>query len=69
MIGEKVEVLVENRSKKGINNQYWGKTRTNKVVVFSYSNSNSLIAKLVYIKVKKVDAYTLFGELIDVKSG
>ena len=67
LIGKIVEVLVENKSKKGIENQYWGKTRTNKVVVFPYSNNDSLIAKLVYIKVKKVDAYTLFGELIDVK--
>lgn len=67
LIGKIVEVLVENESKKGIKNQYWGKTRTNKVVVFPYSNNDSLIAKLVYIKVKKADAYTLFGELIDVK--
>lgn len=67
LIGKTVEVLVENRSKKGIENQYWGKTRTNKVAVFPYSNNDSLIAKLVYVKVKKADAYTLFGELIDVK--
>ena len=60
-------MLVENRSKKGIENQYWGKTRTNKVAVFPYFNNDSLIAKLVYVKVKKADAYTLFGELIDVK--
>jgi len=68
MIGKIVEVLVENRSKKGIENQYWGKTRTNKVVVFSDSKNSDLIAKLVYVKVKRADAYTLFGELADVKS-
>ena len=68
LIDKTVEVLVENRSKKGIKNQYWGKTRTNKVVVFPYLNNENLIAKLVYVKVKRADAYTLFGELIDVKS-
>ena len=36
-----VEVLVEKKSKKGIENQYWGKTRTNKVVVFSDSQKTN----------------------------
>lgn len=67
LIGKTVEVLVENKSKKGIKNQFWGKTRTNKVVVFPYSNNDNLIARLVYVRVKKADAYTLFGEFVDVK--
>ena len=68
MIGKTVEVLIENRSKKGIKDQYWGKTRTNKVVVFSNSNGGSLIGKMAYVKVKRADVYTLFGELSNVKS-
>lgn len=68
LINSTVEVLIENRSKKGIENQYWGKTRTNKVVVFPDVNKNDLIGRLVYVRINKADSYTLFGELIDVKS-
>lgn len=63
-----VEVLVESSSKKGIEKQYWGKTRTNKVVVFTYPYEDDLLGKLVNVKVRKADAYTLYGELLDVKS-
>ncbi len=73
IIGKTVEVLVENISKKGIEHQYWGKTRTNKVVVFfnkhdDYERDESLIGKLVYINVQRADAFTLYGELVDVKT-
>ena len=77
IIGQTVEILVENNSKKGIKNQYLGKTRTNKAVVFNYNDNNctsgkyskngNIIGKIAYIKINKVDAYTLYGELFDVK--
>ena len=72
LIGKTLEILVENKSKKGIQYQYWGKTRTNKVVVFpskhdESSSSESIIGKLAYIEIQRVDAYTLFGELVDVE--
>lgn len=77
IIGQTVEILVENHSKKGIKNQYFGKTRTNKAIVFNFSDNKyfydenfknvNLIGKIAYIKINKVDAYTLYGELVDVK--
>lgn len=72
-IGKTVEILVENRSKKGIEHQYWGKTRTNKVVVFVLHNgydeqkNDKLIGQLVDIRIQRVDAYTLYGEFIHAK--
>lgn len=73
IIGKTVEILVENISKKGVKHQYWGKTRTNKVVVFlnkcdEYEGNGSLIGKLAYINVQRADAFTLYGELVDVKN-
>jgi len=73
IIGKTVEVLVENISKKGVKHQYWGKTRTNKVVVFlnkfdEYEGNGGLIGKLAYINVQRADAFTLYGELVDVKN-
>ena len=54
--------------------QYWGKTRNNKVVVFLndiydnlMSSDNSLVGKFADIRILKVDSYTLYGELINVK--
>jgi tRNA-2-methylthio-N6-dimethylallyladenosine synthase len=68
LIGKTIEILVENKSKKGIEKQYWGKTRTNKIVVFSCSDDNNdLLGKLVNVEIKQADSYTLFGELVDVK--
>jgi tRNA-2-methylthio-N6-dimethylallyladenosine synthase len=73
MIGKTVEILIENKSKKGVKNQYWGKTRTNKVVVFTNKEnrkgdySNILIGKFADINILRVDAYTLYGELVNVK--
>jgi tRNA-2-methylthio-N6-dimethylallyladenosine synthase len=67
IVGKTVEIMVENKSKKGIEDQYWGKTRTNKIVVFSYVHNDNLLGKFVYVKIKKADTYHLFGELIDIK--
>jgi len=72
IIGKTVEILVENKSKKGIEQQYWGKTRTNKVVVFSnqhneYDSNEDLLGQLAYIKIQRADTYTMYGELVDVK--
>jgi len=74
MIGKTVEILIENTSKKGVKHQYWGKTRNNKVVVFLndiydnlMSSDNSLVGKFADIRILKVDSYTLYGELINVK--
>jgi tRNA-2-methylthio-N6-dimethylallyladenosine synthase len=73
MIGKTVEILIENKSKKGVRNQYWGKTRTNKVVVFKNKDNgkgdynNILIGKFADINIRRVDAYTLYGELVNVK--
>lgn len=59
--------MVENKSKKGIEDQYWGKTRTNKIVVFSYPHNDNLLGKFVYVKIKKADAYNLLGDLVEIK--
>ncbi|MDD4363756.1 MAG: tRNA (N6-isopentenyl adenosine(37)-C2)-methylthiotransferase MiaB, partial [Atribacterota bacterium] len=69
MINNNYEILVENKSKKGLKNQYWGRTRTNKTAVFYHRDekNNNLIGKFVIIKIINTDSYTLYGELIDVK--
>ncbi|HOF02735.1 MAG TPA: tRNA (N6-isopentenyl adenosine(37)-C2)-methylthiotransferase MiaB [Atribacterota bacterium] len=67
LIGETVEILVESSSKKGIEKQYWGKTRTNKVAVFTYPYQEDLLGRLVNVKIQNADAYTLYGELINGK--
>ncbi|MDD4764272.1 MAG: hypothetical protein PHS39_00165, partial [Atribacterota bacterium] len=65
---------VDSKSRKGIEYQYCGKTRTNKIVIFSVNNNNfldndknNIIGKLAYCKIKHADAYTLYGELVDLK--
>ncbi len=68
MVGKIEEILVENSSKKGIKNQYWGKTRTNKIVVFPGSDENELLGRLVRVKINQADSYTLYGELVNVIS-
>ena len=74
LIGEILEILVDSKSRKGIEYQYCGKTRTNKIVIFSVNNNNfldndknNIIGKLAYCKIKHADAYTLYGELVDLK--
>ena len=67
IVGKTVEVLVENNSKKNVKNQYWGKTRTNKVVVFNCNLHNDPlnIGDLANVKIYKADSYTLFGEMVN----
>jgi tRNA-2-methylthio-N6-dimethylallyladenosine synthase len=71
LIGKTVEVLVKNKSKKGVEHQYWGKTRTNKVVVFleKYNDvsNDKFIGQLVNVKIQRADAYTLYGEIVNAK--
>ncbi len=71
-VGKIVEILVENKSKKGIKNQYWGRTRTNKVVVFGdkgnsriNNNNPGLLGHFVDVKILQADAYTLYGEMVN----
>ena len=60
--GEILEVLVDKKSKKNIKNQFSGRTRTNKTVVFI--GEQDLVGQLVKVKILKSDAWTLYGELV-----
>ena len=60
--GEILEVLVEKKSKKHIENQFSGRTGTNKTVVFT--SKQDLLGKLVKVKIIKSSPWTLYGELI-----
>ncbi|MEA2022147.1 MAG: tRNA (N6-isopentenyl adenosine(37)-C2)-methylthiotransferase MiaB, partial [Candidatus Caldatribacteriota bacterium] len=60
--GKIFEVLVDKKSKKHIENQFSGRTETNKTVVFT--SKQDLLGELVMVKIVKSTAWTLFGELI-----
>ncbi len=60
--GEILEVLVDKKSKKHIENQFSGRTGTNKTVVFT--NKQDLLGELVKVKIIKSSPWTLYGELI-----
>jgi len=60
--GKTFEVLVDKKSKKHIENQFSGRTGTNKTVVFT--NKQNLLGQLVKVKIIKSSAWTLYGELI-----
>lgn len=60
--GEILEVLVDKKSKKHIENQFSGRTGTNKTVVFT--SKQDLLGKLVKVKIIKSSPWTLYGELI-----
>ena len=60
--GKIFEVLVDKKSKKNIKNQFSGRTRTNKTVVFI--GEQDLVGQLVKVKILKSDAWTLYGELV-----
>lgn len=60
--GEILEVLVDKKSKKHIENQFSGRTETNKTVVFT--SKQDLLGKLVKVKIIKSSPWTLYGELI-----
>jgi len=61
--GEIFEVLVDKKSKKHIENQFSGRTRTNKTVVFI--SKQNLLGQLVKVKIIKSSPWTLYGELIE----
>jgi tRNA-2-methylthio-N6-dimethylallyladenosine synthase len=56
-------VLVDKKSKKNIENQFSGRTGTNKTVVFT--SKQDLLGKLVKVKIVKSSAWTLYGECIE----
>ena len=60
--GEILEVLVDKKSKKHIENQFSGRTGTNKTVVFT--SKQNLLGQLVKVKIIKSSPWTLYGELI-----
>jgi len=60
--GEILEVLVNKKSKKHIENQFSGRTGTNKTVVFT--SKQDLLGQLVKVKIIKSSPWTLYGELI-----
>ena len=60
--GETFEVLVDKKSKRHIENQFSGRTGTNKTVVFT--SKQDLLGKLGKVKIIKSTAWTLYGELI-----
>ncbi len=60
--GEIFEVLVDKKSKKNIENQFSGRTGTNKTVVFT--SKQNLLGQLVKVKIIKSSPWTLYGELI-----
>lgn len=61
--GEILEVLVDKKSKKHIENQFSGRTGTNKTVVFI--SKQNLLGQLVKVKIIKSSPWTLYGELIE----
>ena len=61
--GKTFEVLVDKKSKKHIENQFSGRTETNKTVVFI--SKQDLLGQLVEVKIIKSSSWTLYGELIE----
>jgi tRNA-2-methylthio-N6-dimethylallyladenosine synthase len=61
--GKTFEVLVDKQSKKHIENQFSGRTDTNKTVVFS--SQQDLLGELVKVKIIRSSPWTLYGELIE----
>jgi tRNA-2-methylthio-N6-dimethylallyladenosine synthase len=54
---------VDKKSKKHIENQFSGRTGSNKTVVFT--SKQDLLGQLVNVKIIKSSAWTLYGELIE----
>ena len=59
--GKIFEILVGKKSKRNIENQFSGRTETNKTVVFT--SKQDLLGELVKVKIVKSTAWTLYGEL------
>ena len=61
--GKTFEVLVDKQSKKHIENQFSGRTGTNKTVVFT--SQQDLLGELAKVKIIRSSPWTLYGELIE----
>lgn len=61
LIGHRVQVLVEGRSKKS-DEQYMGRTDTNKIVIFP--KRDRIIGKIVEMRICAAEGHTLFGEFV-----
>ena len=61
--GKILEVLVDKKSKRNIENQFSGRTGNNKTVVFN--SKQDLLGELVKVRIIKSSTWTLYGELIE----
>ena len=64
VVGKTVGVLIEGRSKRS-ENQFFGRTSTNKVAVFN--KGNSLPGEYVNVMVTGATSATLLGQVVDLK--
>lgn len=64
-IGKTFEVLAEGPSKKR-KNEWMGRTKHNKVVIFDNTDENVLYGDLIQVKIKKANSATLFGEVVRI---
>jgi tRNA-2-methylthio-N6-dimethylallyladenosine synthase len=60
-LGKTVEVLVDEKSRRD-KNKWKGKARTNHTVIVD--GTEDVQGKIVYVKIKEVDSFTLFGSLV-----
>lgn len=64
--GKNMEILVEGKSEKseeGTEEMFQGRTRTNKIV--NFKGNDSLIGKLLQVKIKEAKRHSLLGEIIE----
>ncbi|NJD03908.1 MAG: tRNA (N6-isopentenyl adenosine(37)-C2)-methylthiotransferase MiaB [Ruminiclostridium sp.] len=61
LLGAETEVLVEGLSRNSINT-FTGRTRSNKIV--NFKGTNELVGMLVKVRIKKIQTWSLEGELI-----
>jgi tRNA-2-methylthio-N6-dimethylallyladenosine synthase len=64
-LGKKVEVLVDEKSRRD-KNRWKGKTRTNQTVIVD--SPEDILGKIVTMEIIEIDSFTLFGKLQTVKS-
>ena len=60
LLGVEAEVLVEGLSRNSINT-FTGRTRTNKIV--NFKGTNDLVGKLVKVRIKNIQTWSLEGEI------